>query len=100
MVSIVPNNELNLYVLTNTISTFSDFGFWRDEDGKCVAHGVHPDRPRNCKDKFTGRSGYKKISKSVCEGGIDLSKDKEWECGQGKRLIIIEITILVEEIIN
>lgn len=60
-----------------------DFGFWRDEDGKCVAHGVHPDRPRDCKDKFTGRSGYKKISKSACEGGIDLSKDKEWECGQG-----------------
>jgi hypothetical protein len=65
----------------------SDFGFWRDENGHCVAHGVHPDRPRDCKDKFTGRSGYKKISKSVCEGGEDLSKDKEWECGEGKTIL-------------
>lgn len=74
---------MNLFKLC---TFFSDFGFWRDEDGKCVAHGVHPDRPRDCKDKFTGRSGYRKISKSVCEGGEDLSKDKEWECGEGKQI--------------
>ncbi|KAI9281076.1 hypothetical protein BY458DRAFT_499521 [Sporodiniella umbellata] len=59
-----------------------DFGFWR-LDEKCVSAGVHPDRPARCEagDKFTGRSGYKKISKSTCTGGIDLSKSIQMDCG-------------------
>ncbi|KAF7724908.1 vacuolar protein sorting/targeting protein PEP1 [Apophysomyces ossiformis] len=62
-----------------------DFGFWPNEKGECVVYGRHPDRPTICepKDTFRGRSGYKKISKSSCVGGVDLSKEKEWDCGEG-----------------
>ncbi|KAG0173404.1 vacuolar protein sorting/targeting protein PEP1 [Apophysomyces sp. BC1034] len=62
-----------------------DFGFWQNDKGECVVYGRHPDRPINCKpkDKFRGRSGYKKISKSTCIGGLDLAKEKEWDCGVG-----------------
>ncbi|KAI8370594.1 uncharacterized protein BYT42DRAFT_617135 [Radiomyces spectabilis] len=62
-----------------------DFGFWRNDEGKCVFYGRHPDRPTDCKagKKFKGRSGYKKIAKSSCTGGINLEKEQEWDCGEG-----------------
>ncbi|CAO3618171.1 unnamed protein product [Cunninghamella echinulata] len=60
-----------------------DFGFWRNEKGECEYSDRHPDRPNICKsgDKFRGRSGYKKNSKSTCTGGIDLTQPKDWDCG-------------------
>lgn len=63
----------------------SDFGFWANDQGKCVAYGRHPDRPIKCdpESKFKGRSGYKKISKSQCSGGVNLEKEQEWDCGSG-----------------
>ncbi|KAG0798808.1 hypothetical protein G6F22_003854 [Rhizopus arrhizus] len=66
-----------------------DFGFWRDEGGNCVSIGPHPDRPPTCQpgSKFKGRSGYKKISKSSCTGGIDLKGDIEWDCGEKGSII-------------
>ncbi|KAI7866898.1 hypothetical protein BDF14DRAFT_1808956 [Spinellus fusiger] len=61
-----------------------EFGFWRNENNECTFHGRHPDRPTLCKagDKFKGRSGYKKNTKSNCKGGLDLEKQKEWSCGE------------------
>ncbi|RUP45195.1 hypothetical protein BC936DRAFT_148495, partial [Jimgerdemannia flammicorona] len=61
-----------------------DFGFWRNENGDCVLHGRHPDRPEICnKDQtFNGRSGYKKISRSTCNGGVNLAKQIDWNCDE------------------
>ncbi|KAG1467598.1 hypothetical protein G6F56_004322 [Rhizopus delemar] len=60
-----------------------DFGFWRQGE-KCVSVGPHPDRPARCKygEKFKGRSGYKKITKSTCSGGVDLETESQWDCGE------------------
>ncbi|KAL0080134.1 hypothetical protein F4703DRAFT_1905796 [Phycomyces blakesleeanus] len=62
-----------------------DFGFWLNDKNECVFYGRHPDRPAKCKDgeTYRGRSGFKKNTKSVCEGGLDLEKEKEWPCGEG-----------------
>ncbi|KAI8333656.1 hypothetical protein BC941DRAFT_473408 [Chlamydoabsidia padenii] len=61
-----------------------DFGFWKNEKGECEYSNRHPDRPSVCKphDKFRGRSGYKKNAKSTCTGGINLEKEKDWDCGE------------------
>lgn len=62
----------------------SDFGFWRNKNGECEYSNRHPDRPSVCKphDKFRGRSGYKKNAKSTCSGGVNLEKEKDWDCGE------------------
>ncbi|KAI8342310.1 hypothetical protein BC941DRAFT_138054 [Chlamydoabsidia padenii] len=65
-----------------------DFGFWRNEKGECEYLNRHPDRPSICKpgDKFRGRSGYKKNSKSTCDGGVNLEGEKDWDCGEGGQI--------------
>lgn len=46
--------------------------------------GPDPDRPANCKDKYSGHSGYVKMKKSNCEGGENLDKKIEKPCDSGK----------------
>lgn len=64
-----------------------DIGYFRDEDGKCQPEGHDPDKPKLCKSTYTGRSGLKKIQKSVCEGGEDLEKTPvERQCNARKEV--------------
>ncbi|ORZ10539.1 hypothetical protein BCR42DRAFT_469972 [Absidia repens] len=65
-----------------------DFGFWKNEKGECEYVNRHPDRPTVCRpgEKFQGRSGYKKNSKSSCTGGVNLETKKDWDCGEGGRV--------------
>jgi Sortilin, neurotensin receptor 3,/Sortilin, neurotensin receptor 3, C-terminal len=59
-----------------------DVGVFRDSAGKCEFGGNHPDQPAHCEKgtSFLGKSGYRKISLSRCEGGKDLSAPTDFEC--------------------
>ncbi|CAG8706046.1 26310_t:CDS:10, partial [Dentiscutata erythropus] len=39
-----------------------------------------PDRPVNCHGEYKGKSGYRKIHKTKCIGGIDLEKEETKFC--------------------
>ncbi|KAL1916286.1 uncharacterized protein VTP21DRAFT_5903 [Calcarisporiella thermophila] len=61
-----------------------DFGYWRNENGECVLFGYDPDRPANCPPgtKYMASSGYRKITMSSCQGGVDLEKKVEKVCSE------------------
>ncbi|CAG8497035.1 17231_t:CDS:10, partial [Dentiscutata heterogama] len=65
-----------------------DVGYWR-EDGKCKLLGYDHQRPDVCNNKYLAKSGYRKISKSKCEGGIDLTKDIYKSCNDTDNIDII-----------
>lgn len=96
MIIIIIKKLNSLYIFL-----YSDFGFWRNEKGECEYSDRHPDRPTVCKpgDKFRGRSGYKKNSKSTCSGGIDLTKEKEWECGESGQVHVTK-TVFSDKVVD
>ncbi|KAI3632421.1 hypothetical protein MIR68_009527 [Amoeboaphelidium protococcarum] len=60
-----------------------DVGFWKDLRGECVLQGPDPYEPVNCRkgEKYTGRSGYRKISATKCSGEVsELEKKVERSC--------------------
>lgn len=59
-----------------------DVNFFRNEHGECTLMTKDPDQPETCLDgqKYTGASGYRKLSISTCSGGSDLTKKVERAC--------------------
>ncbi|KAJ3278942.1 vacuolar protein sorting/targeting protein PEP1 [Borealophlyctis nickersoniae] len=59
-----------------------DYGFFRNDDGKCVLYGRDPNQKPGCKkgEKYQGSSGYRKLPLSKCKGGKDLTKPIERVC--------------------
>ncbi|CAG8491123.1 2595_t:CDS:10, partial [Paraglomus occultum] len=62
--------------------------YWRNSDGKCELYGFDYDRPDNCEKDYQGSSGYRKISKSVCEGGKNLEGKVTKPCGDHAGIIV------------
>ncbi|KAJ3337444.1 vacuolar protein sorting/targeting protein PEP1 [Gonapodya sp. JEL0774] len=66
-----------------------DHNYWRDETTHdCVLAGPDPLAPADCAkgSKYMGRSGYRKIAISTCEGGMDLEKQVEKICGEDNQV--------------
>ncbi|KAG0203863.1 vacuolar protein sorting/targeting protein PEP1 [Mortierella sp. NVP41] len=62
-----------------------DFGFFRDETGKCQLFEHDPEKPKVCDGTYMGRSGFRKIEMSKCKDGEDLANKKiERQCGAKK----------------
>ncbi|KAF9344140.1 vacuolar protein sorting/targeting protein PEP1, partial [Mortierella sp. AD094] len=59
-----------------------DIGFFRDDNGDCQRFGHDPDKPKPCDRTYKSRSGFRKISASVCKDGLDLeNQEVERQCG-------------------
>ncbi|TPX50780.1 hypothetical protein SeLEV6574_g00711 [Synchytrium endobioticum] len=64
-----------------------DAGYYREvSDGtvRCSLNGPDVDQPKDCKEgsTYSGRSGFRKIGLSKCQGGVDLeSKKVDRTCG-------------------
>ncbi|KAF9114475.1 vacuolar protein sorting/targeting protein PEP1 [Mortierella sp. AM989] len=59
-----------------------DIGFFRDENGQCQRFGHDPEKPKPCHDTYLSKSGFRKITASVCKDGLDLENKKvERQCG-------------------
>lgn len=59
-----------------------DSNFFRNSVGECVLLGKDPQQPSSCVtgEKYQGVSGYRKISLSKCEKGVDLTGNVERSC--------------------
>ncbi|KAF9411469.1 vacuolar protein sorting/targeting protein PEP1, partial [Entomortierella beljakovae] len=51
-----------------------DIGYFMDSDGICQYFAHDPEKPKNCDGTYTSKGGYKKITASLCKGGLDLEK--------------------------
>ncbi|RHZ50479.1 hypothetical protein Glove_498g22 [Diversispora epigaea] len=71
-----------------------DANYFREE-GECVLRGPDPERPVNCQGEYEGKSGYRKIHKTKCSGGINLEGKKNKPCA-GENHEIIKSTKLFD----
>lgn len=73
-------------VVRNCDCTIDDFecdvGYFRNEQDKCIFDGRDPQMPLGCKkgDRYMTSQGYRRLTKTTCENGIDLEKQVELVC--------------------